>query len=372
MDNISDIQRSFLQYQKHQDIGYLKLTLLYKIMLSFIFFLLLPFVIFNIFFKKRQNNKNVFVVDYGSKQPYKIINQELKATNRFKFLRLNSFYIPLVPTIFIRDILKNPIFTIKNLPFLGGLLLKISKYYFFIKYNNISKLIVLQEYSFYMSYLTRVIEKEDGKLYNIMHGIPGETYSFFRFSKCFVWGEFYKYEYIKNRAYTKQFIISGSIFHHYLSKQRYNNDESIDILYAMDGDVLGVDDVLEVLKKLSSKYKIRVKQHPRYRVDIDSKLIEIDNDIVDAISKSKVVISHYSTALLDVIVMNKNAVSYIYDYAIENKFVSYLDKKSIVSNKEALIYLLIDRIKYNYIVSIDKRYIDMKKNPIEVIINEVF
>lgn len=69
-----------------------------------------------------------------------------------------------------------------------------------VTYNNLSNLTVLQEYSFYLSYFRRVVEHEGGNLYNIQQGIPGDTYCYFRFSKYFVCGEYYKNIYIHNKA----------------------------------------------------------------------------------------------------------------------------------------------------------------------------
>ena len=372
MNNISDLQRSFLQYKKHQELGHLKLNYFHKISFIFIFFLLLPFIFVNIFFIYKRKNSEIYVIDYEAKQPYIRINQEFEKSNRFRFLKINRLSIPTVPLIFFQDIIKNPIFCITHLAFLGALLLKITKYYFFIKYYNISKLIVFQEYSFYMSYLTRIMESDGGKLYNVMHGVPGESYCFFRFSKCFIWGEFYKEVYIKNGADKNQFIVSGSIFHYSLLKNRNTNIEDIDILYAMDGDVTGKDDVINILEKLVNKYKIRVKQHPRYRVDIGDTLIEIDNDIIEAIVHSKLIISHYSTALLDVLIMGKTPISYLYNDVLEREYIPYLEKSLVVSNKLELINLIGKRMEYNDEIIVDKQYIEMKKNPIKVIIDELF
>jgi len=374
MASLSDLERSLLQYKRHQELGHLKLNYLHKLSLIFVFFLLLPFIFINIFFIKIRKNSEVFIIAYKAQEPYIRINQEFKKRNRFKFLKMNRLFIPIVPIILIKDIIKNPIFSIKHLSFLGALLLKISKYYFFIKYNHISKLIVFQEYSFYMSYLTRVMETDKGKLYNVMHGVPGETYCFFRFSKCFVWGSFYKQVYIDNGADINQFIISGSIFHYSLFKNRNNdkNKNKIDILYAMDGNVDGKDDVITLLEELSSRYKIRVKQHPRHRVDIGNKLLEIDSDIVEAITCSKIIISHYSTALIDVLVLGKNPISYLYNDVLEREYVLYLEKSLIVSNKSELLHLISKKMKYNSKIILDKQYVDITKNPIKVIIDEVF
>jgi hypothetical protein len=250
-----------------------------------------------------------------------------------------------LPIIYIKDIVTvsrhNSVWLIQNLYFLGALSLKISKYYFMWKKNKLSKMIVMQEYSFYMSYLTRVIESENGKLYNIQHGIPGETYCCFRFSKSFIWGEHYKQVYIKQNAKRDQFIVSGSIVHSFLNRKRKNQIEDIDILYVMQGKIEGMEDVIEALEEVSKYKKVLYIQHPRHYVkNITSSLPETQENIYQLLMRSKTVVSHYSTALLDAVVLGKKAISYLKKDDMKS-YVNYLPQGNIVNDKNLLENILI-------------------------------
>ena len=374
-----DLGRSYRQYEHHRKIGYLKLSLFHKILLSILFFLLIPFFILSFIFKKCNKRSNVAFIMYTPKdQPYKTINNFLRSMN-VDFIKIKKLYLPIVPIIFIQDVIKellnSPWSVIKNLPFLGGLLIQISKYYFFIKFNKISKLVVMQEYSFYMTYLTRVLEYEGGKLYNIQHGIPGETYCHFRFSKCFVWSEYFKEQYVKLGADEKQFIIAGSIYHKAILQNNFKKDycSPVEILYMMQGAHKKHKDVLEVLEQLSFDYKTGIRQHPRHKIVTNAHINELDEDTVDCIENTNIVISHYSTALLDAAVLGRIAISYLDKDSIERKYVSFLNKQYIVDNKDDLRNLILKSIKLeNKNNLMEKKFIDTDTDIKKVLLDEIY
>jgi hypothetical protein len=338
-----------------------------------LFFVLLPFSLLSYLFSKNTKDKNVLVLDYGEKEPYRVVNQALSPYPLFKFCRVPKFFIPVLPSIYIKDIITvsryNSIWFIQNLYFLGALSLKISKYYFVWKKSKLSKMIVMQEYSFYMSYLTRVIENENGKLYNIQHGIPGETYCCFRFSKSFIWGEHYRQVYIKQNAEKNQFIISGSIVHSFLNRKRENATEDIDILYVMQGKIEGIEDVIEVLEKVSKYKKVLYIQHPRHYVkNIDSCIPETKENIYQLLMRSKIVVSHYSTALLDAVILGKKAISYLKKDDMKH-YIDYLPQSNTVNNKNLLEDILIlDNISNTHSLN---EYIQEGVDPIGIIRKEL-
>lgn len=383
----SDLKRSLKHFKRHEELGHLKLNFIHKVFLSLAFFVLLPSVLLNLFFKNNNyNSKKIFIFEYEKepyttkKEPYTTIYKLLKQEKVFNFIKLNKLYIPVVPLIFLKDVSMafkvQPMFMFKNLYFLGALSLKISKYYSMIKHHKVSNLLVFQEYSFYMSYFTRVMEHEGGNLYNIQHGIPGDTYCHFRFTKCFVWGEYFKQTYIKNGAEPSQFVITGSIFHAAIAESCLNVIEDIDILYVMQGDREGIQDVLEVLSKLEPAFSARIKQHPRHRYGVDKKNLEIDDEIAHAIARSKMIISHYSTALLDAKFLGKLTYAYLNPENKQKEYVSYLKQDDVLYGKHELL----EKIEYALNNSIagkpdnkylDNKYIDQSVNPMEIVKNEI-
>ena len=220
------------------------------------------------------------------------------------------------------------------------------------------------------------MEKNDGSLYNIMHGVPGNSYGYFRFTKCFVWGKYYKHFYIKHKAEPNQFIVSGSIFHHAILNQKNIPAKSpdIDILYAMDGDVTGYKEVFSVLEKLSQQYRIRIKQHPRYKTVVPNTLKETDADIITAIRMSRLVIGHFTTALLDASVLKINVLSYLGGMPEKRKYVNYLTNDQIAFSPPELEKRIFETMNKNDQTAPGNIYcdfIDMKKIPLEVIANEI-
>lgn len=367
----SDLLRSFRHFKRHEELGHLKLNLIHKIFLSIVFFILLPFCLLNLFFKNdNKNRKKIFILKYKEEEPYTTIYKLIRQEKIFNFIQLPKLFIPLLPRVFIKDIsqtfIVQPMFIFKNLAFFGALILKISKYYYMVKYHKVSNLIVFQEYSFYMSYFTRVMELEGGKLYNIQHGIPGDTYCWFRFSKCFVWGEFYKDVYINNKAEKTQFVISGSILHSYIEKKLKQKEVDTDILYVMQGKSEEMKDVLDVLEDLARNKVVRYIQHPRHPVRMNNDiLIESNDDILNAIGRSKIIISHYSTTLLDACVLEKHALSYTKMEKNLSKYVSYLDKENIIHTKEDLIKRIGEQ--GNKVSILSERYISNDLEAIQVI-----
>ncbi len=338
---ISDIERCLKQFRKHEQLNYLILSPLLKIILGITFFILLPFTLFELFKKRAMDKKSIYIIDYDDNEPFRSIKFSIKEVKGFTFIPIKRNYIPRLPSIFLKDVwlilMTKPIFLIKNLDFFGALAWKISKYYALICKYNIHHLIVFQEYSFYSSYLTRVLELDGGKLFNIQHGIPGKTYSYFRFSKMFIWGEYFKEVYIENGADKNQFIITGSIVHSSI-KNKLTRDDYIDILYIMQGNQDEMDDVFHTLEKLSEKYIVKYIQHPRHFVQVNTKLQECNLDIWSAIIQSKRVVGHFSTALLDARWLGKRVIAYPKKDIQE--YVSYLSKENIVYNKEDLLKAL--------------------------------
>jgi hypothetical protein len=339
----SDLKRSYYQYLKHIKVGLLKLGFLQRLLLSCVFISILLFsVIASIFCyrkNKKKNSRNCLVAG-NDREPYTTIKKELLKEGNIELIEVKKFTVPVLPIIFYREIFRNFCFYLKRMDFLGALSIKLVQYFSSYQKNNMKAMIVLQEYSFYMSYLTFLVENHDGKLFNIMHGIPGQEASYFRFSKCFVWGEYYKDFYLQHFAEKKQFLVSGSIYHASLLRRTdERTSKEYDIVYFMQGSRFvtkdEVADVLETLKMLSTIYKVAVKQHPLHYVPLKYNLEEIiEKDTFSILNNCKMVLSHFSTSLLDAKLLGVNVVSY--SKINRRNMLSFLEEREIIDSKEGL------------------------------------
>lgn len=333
----SDLLRSYHQYKLQDDLHYRKISWLKKILLTIYFIVLffLSLLFSKLFFKKKTLNPTPFIIHYSNIDPHKSIQQELKKRLGFRSIKRSKLFFPVLPTLFIKDIFLSPKLLLSPV-FLGALSYKVAQHYHICKRHNISYLFVLQEYSFYMSYLCRILENENSYLLNLMHGIPGPEATFFRFSKCFVWGEYYKKFFINNNAEANQFIITGSIYHNLLKKECTSNIH-FDIVYIMQGCHVPdeeIFDVINTLESISKKYSIAIKQHPLYKKELSTQLIDIShNSIRDTLQSTRLIISHFSTTLLDAKMCNIATLSYG-PYA---ELTPFLEERERVTKREELL-----------------------------------
>jgi hypothetical protein len=375
--NTNDICRSYYQFERHGKTGYLKLKIIHKVLLFLLFILLIPTSILDILLSFFKKSSEIYVLKHTDKEPYNSIYQILVTETSYRLIVFPRFIFPILPyeyLIEIWNILKtNPIFFLKRINFYSALAWRLSKYNSLIRRERIAKLIVFQEYSFYMTYLTKLMESREGKLYNIQHGIPGDTYCFFRFTKCFIWGKFYQEEYIKNGADISQFVIAGSLFHKQIKKIQQKNIEDIDILYVMQGyaaSKANVTAVLNLLQKLSNSYRVYILQHPRHNIE-QTALKEFKGSITEAITRSNVIVSHYSTAMLDAFYLGKYSIAYIGENTFLRKYVKYLPKRLIIETIDNLEKMILTELSTNETAVLDNKYIDKTKNTIKVITNEI-
>lgn len=339
----NDLLRSYQQYRSQQQSGFLRIGFMTKIGLSFIFFLLL---LSSLFSRKKSTFGKTAIINYGNTDSLNSVYKALSfPTIDNQTLRKT---LPVLPPVFLKDIIdawrEEWKFIATNLPFLGVLAFRCGQYYGTVQNHKIQKLIVMQEYSYYMSYLTRLMENEGKQLFNIMHGIPGKEASYFRFTHCFVWGEYFKNYYIANYADPIQFIVSGSIYHQIL-KNLPPIQETIDILYMMQGDEDWVishnelTETFEILKKLSSHFKIACKRHPQYPMQaVPDELMIIEGSPTQLMLTSKIILSHHSTSLLDAIILGKRALAFV--KRNREGMLQFLPLNNIITSKEMLLYRL--------------------------------
>ncbi len=374
----SDLKRSYYQYLQHIKMGHIKPGMFARFLLSMIFVVLFLFSIFFsfLYFRKNPIKRKNYLIDHSNIEPHKSIKDELTKDGTCELIKASKYVLPVLPMRFYEEIFKNPRFYLRRMDFLGALSLRVMQYYSLFYKNKMKSLVVLQEYSFYMSYLTYLVESEGGKLFNIMHGIPGKEASFFRFSKCFVWGEYFKDLYIRQHAKSDQFIVSGSIYHTLLLRSvDMGKSKVYDIVYMMQGGAFvtkdEVSDVLDTLRELSGKYKIAVKQHPLYKIELAPGLRTIDKgDIIEVLPSTRIVISHFSTSLLDAKIVGLQTVAY--SKIERGSMLGFMKKEEIMDSKSDLLKYLED-ILYNQTKAdvLKSYYIDLSKSTLTLLKKEI-
>lgn len=371
-----DLRRSYYQYVKQQEIGHIHIVFFKKIVLVLLFFMLLFTGVMTIFYGKSskfKNYKKLFIFPFTAKEPMKTIIDEFQNIENSRVI-ITPKQVIIFPAILYSDFLKtfiiHPFWTIKNLDFFGALAYKVSLYNGYKIRYGISKLLLFQEYSFYSSYLTRVFEYENGSLYNLMHGIPGEEASFFRFTKCFVWGDYFKNYYINNMAESSQFIVAGSIFHTKLKSLKVNTMERYDIIFPLQGSQYSnrkyTEKIFSLLNHLHDdlNLKIAVKPHPQYEDDISNIKFDIlETSPYEAIYSGKLIISQFSTMLLDAKSIGKKVFSFL--PFNQKKLVGYLSEDEIAST-DLGAYMKIMKIINNK-KEVDESIIDLNMNTVKVI-----
>lgn len=212
-------------------------------------------------------------------------------------------------------------------------MLKIAMYRYAINTWNPKAIVVTSEYSFTSSILTDYCEGQGIEHINIMHGekMMYIRDSFFRFSKCYVWDEFYKNLFYKLNAETTQFKIEAP------PSQRpwslVGIEKINDYTYYLAGEkkrrLLLIEKSLSVLK--NKGFIIAIRPHP---IDRNMKMINSifsgyvleDGDkvsIEQSVLQTQNAISFYSTVLLQAF---NNNVNIVIDDLTDNKRFQILKK----------------------------------------------
>ena len=343
-----DLMRSYDQYKKYEELGHMKMSRVQKIVLTGAFFMFLPLMILKVYYKifsVKKHKYRIHIFPFVDSEPFATLARALARIKKSKVIVYPKalFVFPSILWFdFLDTLLRKPVWTVRNLDFFAALALKVSKYYGYKRKYGIDRLLLFQEYSFYSSYLTRVFENEKGKVYNLMHGIPGKEACCFRFSKCFVWGAYFKDYYIQNHAHKQQFVIVGSIYHVALKQKKVSGEAIYDIIYAMQGDRYSDESdtrgMLEILLRIQQEkgLKVAVKPHPLYpnKEQIPSALPILELTPLESIYHTKMIVSHFSTMLLDAKVLGKKVLAFLPKERRE--LVMYLHADEVIFEKKRL------------------------------------
>ena len=227
--------------------------------------------------------------------------------------------------------------------FILKVVLKIASYSYLIETYRPKAMIVHGEYSYSSSILTYYCEENNIKHINTMHGekIYYIGYSFFRYSKCYIWDEHYE-ELLKSlRAYPNQFIIAIPPALKIDNESNYSDQAYADVKYYLqifnETKLMQIIDSMKGFERMG--LKVVYRPHPRFS---DIKLLEkyvsssqIENpqevSILTSVASSKYAIGYCSTVLYQAYLAGKKVILDDVAYKIENaKLAEY---KYILSNK---------------------------------------
>lgn len=295
----SDFDRSYYQYKcQCRYMNWIIMILLNIVSLPLMIFFLLKC---NANIKRYKSSDAIIFLDgksfeivpesiLKSYKKYHIINDDTSIMNGFLSSNDRKFFFEIVRYVPFQFY------------FLLKCLLHIRKYSYYINTFAPECLIVCTEYSFTSSIITLYCERNGVKHINVMHGekLFFMRDSFFRYTKCYVWDFEYVNLFVDLKAYSPQFIVEVPPL---LKNHSANVKKVIDYTYYLGGEKRNdIVKIVAVLKKLSEKYVVALRPHPRY-TDIkieNSSLIVEDNELIsidESVSRCKNVISLYSTVL---------------------------------------------------------------------------
>ena len=331
----NDYQRSYRQYQCQCSLRKKYATLFLNVVSVFT----IPVYILFCLLKRKQYIKKVEAVYSISIKDKSIIPislmekyPESHITNEY-----DGFLITFSDLFFILRIFLHypisPYFLLKNI-------VKISIYRYFITAYEPKIIAINSEFSCCSSIMTKYCEEKSIEHINIMHGekLFYIRDSFFRFSKCFVWDEFYVELFRKLRATKNCFVVEKPKSLEINMEQLKGKIPLIDYKYMLfeNTQLSGVANSLKVLKDMG--YSVQVRPHPAYSnmdkinelfssEDIEDCSIPIQTSVANSIN----VISLCSTVLYQSYL---NGVDYIIDD------VNYADEYNRIKDLE---YILISK-----------------------------
>ncbi len=198
--------RSFLQYKCQMH----KLSFVKRIALNIISpFLMIAFILYtllcNCFFKTQDFHKNLAVINGNINDD--LIPESLQRQYQLVKCKDNyKFILDLHVLIWLIRIISRYLF---HPYFIFKLIVKISQYSYLINCYHPKVIIATSEYSFCSSVLTGFCEEQEIKHFNVMHGEKSFNIrdSFFKFSHCYIWEDYYVDLFQTLKADINQFIV---------------------------------------------------------------------------------------------------------------------------------------------------------------------
>lgn len=235
------------------------------------------------------------IIPYSLRKEFKINNN---VWNKGRMLSMRDILL------LFRIILRHPVpcFALK-------LAIKLSYYKYTIYYYSPKAIIVHNEASYAGSFLTKYCNDLGIQHINVMHGEKlfyiGNVY--FRYNRCYVWGEHYKQMFLELKAEPNQFRIEIPESFNIDIKNNYHHEYYSDYKYYLqiynEEQLKSIIKSLEFILKQGLTYKLR--PHPRFsdfkilEKVVDKRFIEYPKDvpILASVASTKHVIGSFTTVL---------------------------------------------------------------------------
>lgn len=330
-----DIEKSYAQYKCQ---CFLRRKLANLILNTGCSFVIIPYIVKCLFGKTQFKDQKDIVYSISIRDS-RIIPSSLRIeypneliTNEFDGAILKKDDLMFLWRVYIRHPL--------SFVFFLRIIIKVSFYRFFIEEYHPRAIAINAEFSSASSVMTYYCEQMGISHYNIMHGekLKYIRDSFFRFSRCYIWDDFYKDLFISLRADKNQFIIEKPESLLIDISKFKGKRPKVDYKYMLNGNT-HLSEIACALHKLRDKgFKVMVRPHPAYtNLDIvrqffeESEIEPCSVTIEESISNTENVIALYSTVLLQ---------SYFSGVGIVIDNVNY--EKEYIKLKE-LNYILINK-----------------------------
>lgn len=319
--------RSFLQYKcQMYQLSPTKITIL-SLVSPFIMIAFVPCVLlYTCCLKTRNRDEKVAIVN--GDVDYKLIPTSLQkkyqpvkcCNNRFALDRKGLIWIAKVSGKY----LLHPYFVLK-------LTMKVAQYsYLILKYHP-EIIITTSEYSFCSSALTGFCEQLGIKHINVMHGEKCFNIrdSFFRFTNCYVWEDYYVKLFMALKANIDQFVVERPPKHLELidlGKVKIPLRNMIKFYWASEYDKEELTFISGHLHRLAELgFKVIVRYHPLHKSAFYDRVysffegFEVEDPIqvllCDSLLETEYVLGTYTTALYEGYLMNRKTIINDFNYS---------------------------------------------------------
>ena len=337
-----DWDRSFKQYCCIEFFSNWQRTLLLNLLAIILIIIYIPYAFVKYFFNKRIPKRKVDaigefkglteIIPVSLSKKYEINNDYWFVGSELSPSDLN-YVCKLICEYFFY-----PYFLFKNVA-------KVARYSYTISHFSPKAIIVHDEYSFTSSLLTDYCERNNVMHINVMHGEKFYTIGtgYFRFHKCYAWGEHYVKLFTDLYADEKQFVIELPPSLKIDVKKYFDSKQFVDYKYYLqintEDQLKTIVNCMEILKQ--NGFSILYRPHPRAsNMSLLKKYVvvsEIENpldvNIETSISNTNHVISGFST------VMNQAyyaGIDILFDDITYNEIFANLKKYRYILSKEKL------------------------------------
>lgn len=301
---INDEDRSFKQFRGHHLIYHWWKEIIVEVGSFFVFpfFLLLCIIKYSV--RKKRTIQIDALGDFDNF--FEIVPVSLKNEFDIKNDHCNEgFFLSIKEILFLFKLaFKYPVpcFILKTA-------IKIAYYKYLIVMFSPKAIIVHNEASYTSSILTFFCEKNGVEHINVMHGekiyFIGDGY--FRFTRCYVWNEYYKNLFIEMNAEPNQFIVEIPPSFKIDTNKYYRHESYADYKYYLqnftEDELLNILKSLEFVKRLGKSLKLR--PHPRgHNLELLKKYVSDSNieypnevSILESISSMNCALGSFSTVM---------------------------------------------------------------------------